>query len=174
MIANPGNQPEEKILNAINFMGITHKVYLPVISNTNGPFRLVLILISLFVSFSPNSHLYIVVIDITFISGNTKRTIINVEDILTEQLIEESKKASPSYYVAAVVNSSQYETGYTMSYILGAGDNTTDMYGNVFHNRELRGSVGYFFRVFSIDSSSEVNYVIISFIDVILYLYCIE
>ena len=153
-------------------MGITHKVHLPTINNTNGPFRLALILTSWFVNFSSsNSHLYIVVIDIDYISGNTKRTVTSVEDISTEQLIEESKKISPLYYVAAVIRSDQYETDHTMSYILGAGDNTTDIYGNVFHNRELRRGMAYFFRVFSVDSSSEVNYTMIKYTDVILYLY---
>ena len=36
------NQPEE-ILNENDFIGTTHKVYLPVVDNTNGPFRLALI-----------------------------------------------------------------------------------------------------------------------------------
>ena len=102
-----------------------------------------------------NSHLYIVVIDSNIII-NTKRMVTDVEDITTEELIEESMKSSPSYYVAAVVNSSQYIQGHIMSYILGAGDYTTDADGHVFHNRELRRDVSYFFRVFSVDSSSEV------------------
>ena len=33
------NQPEI-ILNENNYMGMTHKVYLPVVDNSNGPFRL--------------------------------------------------------------------------------------------------------------------------------------
>ena len=87
---------------------------------------------------------------------NTKRMVIDVKDITTKELIEESKKTSPSYYVAAVVNSSQYIEGHIMSYILGAGDYTTDADGHEFHNRELMGDVSYFFRVFSVDSSLEV------------------
>ena len=92
----------------------------------------------------------------TNIIVNTKRMAIDVEDITTKELIEESMKTSPSYYVAAVVNSSQYVPGHVMSYILGAGDYTTDADGHVFHNRELMGDVFYFFRVFSVDSSPEV------------------
>ena len=169
MIPNLDNQSEEE-LNAIISMGMTHKVYLPAISNTNGPFRLALIFISWFVNLSSNSHLYIVVIDSNIISGSTKRTTTSVEDITTAQLIEESKKTSPSYYVAAVVYSTQYEPGHTMSYILGAGDNTTDTYGNEFHNRELRRGVSYFFRVFSIDSSPEVYFnVRVSYIHLCIY-----
>ena len=88
---------------------------------------------------------------------NTKRMVIDVKDITTAQLIEESRKTSPSYYVAAVVNSSQYKEGHIMTYILGAGDNTTDADSQVFHNRELTGGdISYFFRVFSVDSSPEV------------------
>ena len=45
---------------------------------------------------------------------------------------EESYKTSPLFYVAGVVNASQYVPGYKMSYILGAGDNTTDPDGHVF------------------------------------------
>ena len=169
MIPNLDNQ-SERILNDIISMGMTHKVYLPVISNTNGPFRLALIFARWFVNSSSYSHLYIVVIDSNIISGSTKRTTTSVEDITTAQLIEESKKTSPLYYVAAVVDSTQYEPGYTMSYILGAGDNTTDAYGNVFHNRELRRGVSYFFRVFSIASSLEVYFnVIVSYIHVCIY-----
>lgn len=82
---------------------------------------------------------------------------VNVEDITTEELIEESKKTSPLYYVAAAINASQYLSGHTMSYILGAGDNTTDPDGRVFHNRQLgRGVLAYFFRIFSVDHSPEV------------------
>ena len=95
------------------------------------------------------------VIDSNIIT-NTKRMIINVQDITTAELIEGSKNPSSSYYVAAVVNASQYIPNHTMSFILGAGDNTTDPNGNVFHNRELERDVSYFFRIFSIDSSSEV------------------
>lgn len=96
------------------------------------------------------------VIDNKVFSSSTKRMITSAEHITTEQLIEESMKASPSYFIAAVVNASQYVPGYVMSYILGAGDKTTDANGHVFHNRELRRGMAYFFRVFSVDSSSEV------------------
>ena len=54
--------------------------------------------------------------------------------ISTERLLEESKKNNPLFYVAAVVNASQYVLGKGLSYILGAGDNTTDINGQVFNN----------------------------------------
>ena len=150
MIPTQQNQPEI-IINA--GMDTTHKVNLPVINDANGPFRFVNVIARYFMNFSFNSHLYIVVID----TINTKRMIINVQDITTEQLIKESMNPSSSYYVAAVVNASQYIPDRTMSYILGAGDYTTDPNGNVFHNRELEQDVSYFFRIFSIDSSPEVT-----------------
>lgn len=49
---NPENQPEQP-LNIISDFGLTYKVYLPVIRDTNGPFRLVLILTGHFVTISP-------------------------------------------------------------------------------------------------------------------------
>ena len=146
------NQPE-MIINDNSYMGTTHKVNLPVIDNTNGPFRLAIILTKYFINSSFDSHLYIVVID----TINTKRMVINVQDITTAKLIEESMNPSSSYYVAAVVNASQYIPDHTMSYILGAGDHTSDPNGYVFHNRELEQDVSYFFRIFSIDSSPEVR-----------------
>jgi len=76
--------------------------------------------------------------------------------IMSNELLEESTRTCPSYYVAAVVNTSQYVPGYRMSYILGAGDNTTDPDGHVFYNREVVQCFEYFFRVFSIDSTPQV------------------
>ena len=38
------NQPEE-ILNENDYIGTTHKVYLPVVDTSSGPFRLALIII---------------------------------------------------------------------------------------------------------------------------------
>ena len=93
--------------------------------------------------------------------GNTKRTISSVEDITTKQLLDESMKASPLYYVAAVVNANQYIPNQRMRYYLGAGDNTTDAEGHMFHNKELKKGLAYFFRVFSVDSTLEVCYIII-------------
>ena len=89
--------------------------------------------------------------------SSTKRTISSVEDITTKQLLNESMKISPLYYVAAVVNASQYVPNHRMRYYLGAGDNTTDADGNMFHNRELKKGFAYFFRVFSIDNTLEVG-----------------
>ena len=83
-------------------------------------------------------------------------TITDVQFISTEVLLEQSTKPFPLFYVAAVVYANQYIPSYRMSYILGAGDNTTDSYGNVFHNKELKEGFAYFFRVFSNDSTPEV------------------
>ena len=89
--------------------------------------------------------------------SNSERTVSNVEDITTQELLEESTKASPSYYIAAVINASQYVDGNRMAYILRAEDYTTDAYGHVFYNRQLRdNNFKYFFRVFSISSTQEV------------------
>ena len=153
MIPTQLNQPEI-IINA--GMGTTHKVNLPVINDANSPFRFANVITRYFMNFSFDSHLYILVIDSNIIS-TTKRMIINVQDITTAELIKESMNPSSSYYVAAVVNATQYIPDRTMSYILGAGDYTTDPNGNVFHNRELEQDVSYFFRIFSIDSSPEVT-----------------
>lgn len=133
-------------------------VNLPTVDTENGPFRLVsnsLVFFCLFVS-SFYSHLYIVVINSSLI-GSTKRTITSVEDITTKQLLNESMKISPSYYVAAVVNANQYVPNRRMRYYLGAGDNTTDGDGHMFHNRELKKGLAYFFRVFSANSTLEVG-----------------
>jgi len=80
----------------------------------------------------------------------------NVMEISTKDLLEESTKTTPLFYVAGVVNASQYVPGYRMSYILGAGDNTTDPDGHVFYNREVYEDNLYFYRVFSSDSTQEV------------------
>jgi len=85
----------------------------------------------------------------------------SAEDITTQELLEESMKDSPLYYIAAVINASQYKRNHRMRYYLGAGDNTTDAYDHVFHNKKLRKGLAYFFRVFSIDSTSEVCLVFI-------------
>lgn len=101
------------------------------------------------------SHLYIVVIN-SHVSS-TEHVISNVEDVTTEELLEESMKVSPNYYIAAVINASQYMDGYRMAYILGAEDYTTDVYGHVFYNRQLRDkNFKYFFRVLSVSSTQEV------------------
>ena len=89
------------------------------------------------------------------IISSTKRTITSVEDITTTQLLDESMKTFPSYYVAAVVDADQYGDR-TMGYYLGADDYTTDAEGHVFHNKKLSVGLSYFFRVFSIDSTLEV------------------
>ena len=81
----------------------------------------------------------------------------DVNKISTKDLLEKSNKFSPLFYVAAVVNASQYVPGYRMSYILGAGDNTTDPDGHVFYNREkIQRNYYFFYRVFSANSTQEV------------------
>ena len=87
------------------------------------------------------------------IISNTKRMISSVEDITTKQLLNESMTL---YYVAAVVNASQYIPDHSMGYYLGADDHTVDAEGRMFHNKKLSVGLSYFFRVFSIDSTLEV------------------
>lgn len=87
--------------------------------------------------------------------GNT--TLVTVEDITTQEILDESTKASPSFYVAAVINADQYKDGYRMQYSLGAGDKTTDVYGHTFRNRRIEESTLFFFRVFSISSKPQVS-----------------
>ena len=77
----------------------------------------------------------------------------SVEDITTKQLLN---KSMTLYYVAAVVNATQYEPNHRMGYYLGAGDHTADAEGRMFHNKKLSVGLSYFFRVFSIDSMLEV------------------
>ena len=107
------------------------------------------------------SHLYIVVVnnnvDDEFGSTTTRQVNENVTKIPTKELIEASMSTSSLVYVAAVVNASQYVPGYRMSYILGAGDSTTDPDGHVFYNREVKEGFEYFFRVFSADSTPKVK-----------------
>ena len=98
------------------------------------------------------SHFYIIVI----INASA---IANVEDISTRQLLNHSMDNSMQYYIAAVVNASQYVqymNDFTIRYTLGAGDNTTDPYSHVFHNREVKAGYSYFYRVFSANSTPEV------------------
>jgi len=102
------------------------------------------------------SHLYVIVHSISKHNISNTTLVTNTEDITTQELIEESVKASPLFYVAAVINANQYVDGYTMKYYLGAGDHTTDEYGHVFHNRPVKESTLFFFRVFSVSSTQEV------------------
>jgi len=89
--------------------------------------------------------------------SRTKRTISSAENITTERLLEESTKDSPLYYIAAVINASQYVDGYRMGYLLGAEDHTTDAHNHQFYNKKLRSGLEYFFRVFSVNSTQEVS-----------------
>ena len=86
----------------------------------------------------------------------TDNTITNTESISTASLLEESIKSDPLFYVAAVVDVSQYALGKGLSYILGAGDNTTDINGQIFYNRKVKDNNFYSFRIFSFDSTPEV------------------
>lgn len=80
----------------------------------------------------------------------------NVENVTTQEILDETTMKTSPIYVAAVINASQYRDGYTMKYSLGAGDTTIDADGHVFHNREIKESALIFFRVFSINSTQEV------------------
>lgn len=92
--------------------------------------------------------------------SRTKRTINSVEDITTQELYDESKEPSPNYYIAAVVNASQYEDAdvYRMGYDLGTKDSTTGADNHPFRNKELekKYDLEYFFRVYSVSSTHEV------------------
>ena len=87
----------------------------------------------------------------------TDNVITNTKSISTATLLEESMKSYPLFYVAAVVNVNQYVLGNRISYILGAGDNTTDINSQIFYNRKVKDDYLYFFRIFSFDSTSEVH-----------------
>ena len=90
---------------------------------------------------------------------STKRLVNDVKDLTTQQLLEESLRDNPDYYIAAVVNATQYNEEvdvYRMGYKLGTEDSTIDTYGHKFHNRKLISGLKHFFRVFSISSTQEV------------------
>ena len=98
------------------------------------------------------SHLYIIVVI-------NSSVITNVEEITTEELLDHSMNNSMLFYIAAVINASQYVQyvdQYTLRYALGAGDSTNDPYGHMFHNREVKAEYSYFYRVFSVSSTLEV------------------
>ena len=94
------------------------------------------------------SYLYIIVV--------TDNVITNAKSVSTASLLEESLKSHPLFYVAAVVNISQYVLGNKLNYILGVRDNTTDINNQVFYNRKVKDTYLYFFRIFSFDSTPEV------------------
>lgn len=83
--------------------------------------------------------------------------ITDVKDVTTKELLEHSMNSSMQFYIAAVVNASQYLDRYRMVYVLGARDNTIDLYGHVFHNREVNKEYLFFYRVFSANSTLEVH-----------------
>ena len=84
-------------------------------------------------------------------------TLVTADHITTEEILEETTRTSPLFYVAASIDASQYRDGYTMQYSLGAGDTTTDPNGNVFYNdKEIIVTTLFFFRVFSVNSTNEV------------------
>ena len=99
------------------------------------------------------SHFYIIVVI-------NSSAITDVKDITTQQLFDHSMNNSKLFYIAAVVNASQYmqylDVGYRLRYALGAGDSTTDPYGHVFYNREVKAEYSFFYRVFSANSTLKV------------------
>ncbi|XP_065918141.1 receptor-type tyrosine-protein phosphatase S-like isoform X3 [Dysidea avara] len=132
---NEDRRPNKTInFESVSERGHTIVVELPTITAQNGPF----------------SYLYIIV------HMASDQLITDPESISTQQLLRESTKTTPLFYVAAVVNASQYVPDYRMSYILGAGDNTTDSNGRVFYNREvIQDTVLLFYRVFSVSSTQQ-------------------
>ena len=97
------------------------------------------------------SHFYIIVV--------INSSEIDVTALTTHDLIEHSMNNPMLFYIAAVVNASQYlqySGDFRMRYTLGAGDNTTDVYNHVFYNREVKREYSYFYRVFSANSTPEV------------------
>lgn len=86
----------------------------------------------------------------------SERVITGIKNISTQELLKHSTNTFPLFYITAVVNASQFMPDHRMRYILGAGDDTTDAEGHVFHNREVKIGFTYFFRVFSVDSTTEV------------------
>ena len=90
--------------------------------------------------------------------------ITDMEDITTPQLLDHSMNNSMQFYIAAVVNASQYVQyvdDYRLRYALGAEDSTTDPYSHIFYNREVKTGYLYFYRVFSASSTPEVQYLLV-------------
>lgn len=87
----------------------------------------------------------------------TKNVVTGIKNISTQELLKQSTNKFPLFYITAVVNASQFVPDHRMRYILGAGDYTADAEGHVFHNREVKIGFTYFFRVFSVNSTSEVH-----------------
>ena len=112
------------------------------------------------------SYLYIIVV--------TDNTITDTKNISTASLLEESLKSHPLFYVTAVVNVSQYVLGKGLAYILGAGDNTTDISAQVFYNRKVKDEYCYFFRIFSFDSTNEVCIISVEQLSVYYVIFLIE
>ena len=96
-----------------------------------------------------NSHLYIIV-------ALSEHVVTGIKNVSTQELFKQSRNTFPLFYVAAAINASQFVPGYRMRYILGIGDKTTDPKGHMFHNRKVNIGFTYLFRVFSVDSTSEV------------------
>ena len=141
MIDNSTQDLPDFVINEDSYATGTFTALLPNISEENGPFK----------------HLYVVVINADVLSS-TKRAVSEVKDIPTHQLIQESLKNDPDYYIAAAVKANQYMDRfvYKMLYILGVEDITTDVYSNRFYNRRLTTDIKYFCRIFSINSTEEV------------------
>ena len=71
------------------------------------------------------SHLFIIVVINSSVFSNTQTT----KTLTTGELLRHTRDTSMLFYIAAVINASQYKDGYRMKYTLGAGDNTTEMNG---------------------------------------------
>lgn len=80
----------------------------------------------------------------------------DTKTLTTGELLSHTNGTSMLFYIAAVVNATQYRDGYRMKYALGTGDNTTDVNGFIFHNRRVDGRYLIFFRVFSANSTLQV------------------
>ena len=101
--------------------------------------------------------------------------IADVGDVTTQQLLDHSMNNSMLFYIAAVVNAShyvQYVDDYRLRYALGAGDTTTDPYGHVFYNSEVKAKYSFFYRVFSANSTETVT-ILYSIIYSIFVLTCL-
>lgn len=86
----------------------------------------------------------------------TEHMVAGVKHISTQELLTQSTYKLPLFYIAAAINASQFVAGHRMRYVLRAGDVTTDNEGHIFHNRAVEIGFMYFFRVFSVNSTSEV------------------
>ena len=81
--------------------------------------------------------------------------ITDMKNIMTQELLDHSMNSSMQFYIAAVINASQYRNGHRIRYVLGASDFTTDADNNTF----CRG-YSFFYCVFSASNTSEIHYLL--------------